>query len=400
MKPTIVLGLVVAIGYGLFTGVFLPTYDVINDLWLMVNTYNFVGDGLEMAGCRACYEKTEAELLESSLARNKNCKICVSDRAGFGHSGHYCAGFSDSLDKITKLQASDECERSEWRIGFVTKPKFRATYGAGSCRKGDYCCIRVGKELNVSRGFTPGKNVDPRNAWVFCRNKINCPSCNAFGTCESCLGIGSSTAPECDKYFSNYDTSRNLLRNGGCSAQSYRLSKISERGTRQFVEGECRFEDECCLNVKETMKPANYMRCNQNICLMHINWIQTDSNIIKNFSSWGNNKEIIHGRVVGGKICSTLRFYALCLIFPLILNFTFTFITWYSDYKREDTHLASLVFTTFQFYPQWRTIRYLYSEKEQANAYGDMYRLRLDTLEAILESVFQVTPEPISYARL
>ena len=93
----------------------MPTFDVGSDIYLSFNTYNFAGDELEMAGCRVCYSKSEEDINNSK--NTNSCNICVSDRAGCGHSGIYCSAKPSALDQISKLQSSTECEIGDWRMG-------------------------------------------------------------------------------------------------------------------------------------------------------------------------------------------------------------------------------------------------------------------------------------------
>ena len=117
MEINILLRLVLTFFVGICFGIILPTFDIISDLLLIVDTVNFVGDNIEMAGCRACYGKSDAKFEEHLPISNNDCNVCVSDKANLGHSGIYCAAFPDSLDKITRLQASFKCETQNWHMG-------------------------------------------------------------------------------------------------------------------------------------------------------------------------------------------------------------------------------------------------------------------------------------------
>ena len=387
MERNILLQIVFTFFVGICFGVILPTLDVASDLWLMADTLNFVGDGIEMRGCKACFAQSDATFQEHQAISNNDCNICVSDKFNYGHSGIYCFGFPDPLDKIRRIQASSKCETQDWHMGLDF------TFKRGACEDKDICCVHAGIKPNRSQIFSPGQDVDPRVSWVFCRNTENCRDCQSFGTCEVCLGIGSSTAPKCNNFYDNLVKSRNSFQKAGCTNQRYRLnSAINE--TKQFVEGECRFEDGCCINIRKT-QPKKYLRCIEDVCLQHINWISTDSEIIKNISSWRGNKDIIHGRVVGGKLCSTLRIYALCMILPVLLNFVFIVLAWIKHHNEGKTHLSTLVFAIFQFYSQWKVIRYLWLFKSKNRIKEDIDRAKdhifnIETLEPFLEATFQV----------
>ena len=259
----------------------------------------------------------------------------------------------------------------------------------GICEKGNICCVQSRRDLNRSVLFDPGNNVDKQTSWVFCRNKKNCNVCKNFGSSEICLGVGSSTAPKCEEFYRSFFQSQNSIWDHSSSlVRSYHLTNASN-GSKEFKLGHCQFDDGCCLSIKETSHPTNLWRCNEDICSQHINWVKTDSDIMKNYSTWKENKDIIHGRTVGGKLCTTLRYYALSLIVPMILNFMVTLFAWFRDYKNGHTHFVTLFLAILQFYPQWRVLRYQFSSNERKRQDIDQRNLNLQTLE-LWQCVFQV----------
>ena len=250
----------------------MPTFDVGSDIYLSLNTYNFAGDELEMAGCRVCYSKSKKEINDNKNANS--CNVCVSDRYGYGHSGIYCSAKPSALDQISRLQSSTECEIGDWHMNV------NETLKNGTCVQSDDCCVHVRKKLNSSQIFSPGHDVDSRIAWVFCRNKALPISYSPkqFGGCEACLGIGVSTSSKCIEPYNNFSSNSIVIHNDTCSSsQSYVLTNSINGTMGQFQQGKCRFEDGCCLNLRKTNKPANLMRCNEDICMQHIHISMTSS---------------------------------------------------------------------------------------------------------------------------
>ena len=399
MGLVVLLGVVFPLAFGIFTRVVLPSADVVADVLLMADTYNFVGDDLEIVGCRACFGKSEMDIHNSHFLSRQKSEICVSDRDGEGHSGIYCAAFPGSLSFMTNLQNSKNFQHGDWHMGS------NFTLENGTCEKNDLCCIKSSRKFSTfQRGIEEFSsrtlnNTDRRISWAYCRNKRNCDAdkfkhCENLGICEECLGIGQSkTAPECEKLYRNTSRKSDLFQNNNCERNvpgMYHLKhKPGERGN-EYVEGPCNFEDGCCMDIKETKHPSNYWRCSVDVCLQHLNWIQTDSKIIKNLSSWYTGKDIIHGRSVGGKVCKQLRFYASCMIGPLLLSFAFTMVRWRKDYMSGDTHGATMILAVLQFYSQWRALRSLFSTKDRMKKHIDERNFTLELIEPLLESVLQV----------
>ena len=114
MEFRILLSLVSSLAFGIFTGVFLPTFDQTADIWLIFDTYYFHGNGIEMAGCRACFEKLQSDGNKNSYSLHTGCNVCVSSAEGYGQSGVYCPAFPSSLDTISRLQTSAKCETEDW----------------------------------------------------------------------------------------------------------------------------------------------------------------------------------------------------------------------------------------------------------------------------------------------
>ena len=382
MEFCVFLSLICSLALGLFSGVVLPTLDHTSDYWLILDTYNFQGNGLEMAGCRACYGKLESGINKNHYSPLSDCNVCVSSLEGNGQSGIYCSASPSSLDIINKLQKSTKCETQSWHLGAKeTEP--------GKCVKKDTCCIQSRKYLNQTTLFDPSDSEDSKISWVFCRNKINCNYCDYFGNQELCLGIGSSTSAKCVEYYNSFVESKVSISDtlSTLTSSYYLTNSINEK--KEFKEGKCKFDHGCCLTVKYVNHAQDLWRCNEDVCKQHINWLITESNIIKDFSTWKENKDFIHGRTVGGKLCNAIRYYALSLIVPIALNFIFTFFAWLVDYRNGETHFATLLTVGLQFYPQWRALRYMFSSNDRKRKGIDQRCVSLQTLE-LWESVLQV----------
>ena len=244
MEFRVFLSLISSLALGLFTGVVLPTFDHTSDYWLILDTYNFQGNGLEMAGCRACYGKLESDINKNHYSPQSDCNVCVSSLEGNGQSGIYCSASPSSLDTINRLQKSTKCETQNWHLGAKeTEP--------GKCVKKDTCCIQSRQYLNQSTLFDPSDSEDNKISWVFCRNKRNCNThCGNFGNKEICLGVGSSTSAACEQSYVSFVNSKvSFSDTRSAMLRSYYLTNPIN-AKKEFKEGRCNFDDGCCLSVK------------------------------------------------------------------------------------------------------------------------------------------------------
>ena len=158
MERNTLFEIVLAFCIGIGFGVILPTADVSSDLYLMINTLQFVGDGIGMTGCRACFSKSRGYIHEQSPIYNKECTVCTSDKDAKGETGFYCAGFPDAFNKIISLQDSSKCETQSWHFG----PSSSLIFKKGSCEDGDYCCVGAGIEPSKSMVFPLRQEADAR----------------------------------------------------------------------------------------------------------------------------------------------------------------------------------------------------------------------------------------------
>ena len=97
----------------LFFNLFLPSGDVYSDVILMYQTWTFRNtESLEMSGCRACFGKTDEDLVSRS---RKHCNVCIWKKGGLmGPFG--CASSFKAINKLLELENRNECENSKWRV--------------------------------------------------------------------------------------------------------------------------------------------------------------------------------------------------------------------------------------------------------------------------------------------
>ena len=86
----------------IFFNAILPTGDVYSDIVLMVRTWTYQNsESLEMAGCKACFGKTEQDL----YAHGESCETCVTQ-----NPLHKCGGFISTMNKFLDNEYRKDCK--------------------------------------------------------------------------------------------------------------------------------------------------------------------------------------------------------------------------------------------------------------------------------------------------
>ena len=107
--------------------------------WTFRNT-----DSLEMSGCRACFGKTNEDLV--SRSRN-HCNTCVTLN---GHN-YGCSISFEAINKLLELENRNECDDSKWRVN-------DGNLEEGACNlKYKSCCFET---RNKSSEINANCNVD------------------------------------------------------------------------------------------------------------------------------------------------------------------------------------------------------------------------------------------------
>ena len=135
--------------------IILPTVDIGSDVYLLHNTLTFnLGDSLEMAGCRACFGKTDDDVYKRLVT---SCTTCTYGDANVGST--LCGQVPSVIDKLRHMQSTDSCE---------AKQAFRVDEDSvlhhDICGINDYCCIEKDKHMNVNDSF---EFDDRRFNWLY-----------------------------------------------------------------------------------------------------------------------------------------------------------------------------------------------------------------------------------------
>ena len=99
--------------------------------------------------------------------------------------------------------------------------------------------------------------------------------------------------------------------------------------------------------------------------------------------------------MIGNKTHITSQVLLSSNIVPITLNMIFNLLVYLDDLNAGYAFKCEVFFVLLQFYPQWRTVRflgeYIYNRNEdQLNRAKEKYDIQVGTLEPFLESAFQV----------
>ena len=91
-----------------------------------------------------------------------------------------------------------------------------------------------------------------------------------------------------------------------------------------------------------------------------------------------------------------LRIYGITSIVPIILCMIFHLLLFVEDVKLNRAFKIEIVFVFCQFYPQWKTLKFLYSylrdgNEEELNRSKDNFDIHVGSLEPFIESALQVS---------
>ena len=119
--------------------VIVPSGDVYSDIMLMYQTWTFRNsESLEMSGCRACFGKTDEDLV--SRSRNQ-CNTCIT-------KGQCCGKYFKVINKLLELENRNGCDDSKWNV--LWNPHIGSTLKEGKClrkmtKEGDWsvCCFET-----------------------------------------------------------------------------------------------------------------------------------------------------------------------------------------------------------------------------------------------------------------
>ena len=125
----------------IFINVIVPSGDVYSDIMLMYQTWTFRNtESLEMSGCRACFGKTDEDLL---LRSKGHCIPCITKKSWHAWGG--CGKLFKAINKLLELESRNECDDSKWRVygnGTLEEGKCRSESFWGS-EKRSHCCFET-----------------------------------------------------------------------------------------------------------------------------------------------------------------------------------------------------------------------------------------------------------------
>ena len=98
-----------------------PTGDIYSDIMLIYESLTFSNiKSLELSGCRACYHKTNKDLLPF----RKKCTLCITKNDKHRH--RKCGQFKTFIDKYLEMENEYQCSHSKWAVhenGSLTEGK-------------------------------------------------------------------------------------------------------------------------------------------------------------------------------------------------------------------------------------------------------------------------------------
>ena len=388
-----------------FFNTILPTGDVFSDIVLIFQTWTFQNtDSLEMIGCRSCFRKSEEDLYP-----NKNeCEICLTKNIDFT-----CGRYFTSMNKYREIKNRKKCENHKWGViggGNLTE---------GECHSNHLCCFETRnnnwKIQNKDEYKTKSLQIHPKFL-VDCGNDYMTyyVSYNVFY--DTCLLAGKAKGFYCSYpiVFQNRNEIKNFLEQNKKNftktnftgiALKFLLNNDSSSDLSAIVP-----VDIDNLNKDETfecgilIKPKNVsiigdnkgVDCGMDTCKIHLDYYHYDVDGMHDLQSWQTNIGYYIGRIrVGGRNCQLLRVYAWTMAIPILINFIFSGIIFYNDWRSGLSCKYEVPFLLFLLYPQWRTLkilmRYLaHKEEEELANQLDENDKEVSFIEPFCESGLQV----------
>ena len=378
--------------------VFLNSFDVYSDLTLTFNTLTFdLGDSLVLTGCRLCHRKEGKDVYSN---KNRSCQPCLVKNYLY-----QCGQSSDMLNKINELEMRETCNDEEFSLYFNSTLKSYDIINE-PCDDSNACCIKTNVKGNFPNSFkyldkrALAYHTDGLREIINTRNKVNYDIYILSGTLSfsHCIGVylnyfnGSSTniIP-----FLNTRISKAKNQNG--SEWYFKLTK-TVKGNVLLQEG---FDshDECGFLIQNRheiyVNHNSEKTCGTDSCLLHLQRLKYYMNI-SSLDAWKQETYYSGGVKSGGKTCQLLQQYGLASLVPILLNLTFHILLFLDDVKFGIASKKEAVFVLCLFYPQWKTLRFLYDylrneDENKLNKAKNDFDRDVGALEPFLESAFQVS---------
>ena len=387
---TVIVSFVVSIIFRIF----LNTFDVYSDVALSTNTLTFnLGDTVLLSGCKVCHGKRDKEIFS---VNNSKCNQCLT-----ANYNYVCGLSFKFLDKINAMDKTDKCDFE--RFGF-SESLGSLDWKNETCNNERDCCASPRQKTTTSYQRHPLDQIDKRILAI--QNPVLKDLRYILGYDVYILS-GQLNSFYCEKVFWNYFgwSSRSKLK-----YFFHNLSIANELNHSQFffkfirsLENKTVIKegfdvyDNCgfyVLSKHQYQKYNNGENCGSDSCLIHFQKLKMYQNIT-NLNDWKEKKFFIYGIKVGGKTCQDLWNYGIASLVPILLNLIFHLFVYLDDLKLEKASMWEIVFILIQFYPQWKTIKYLVTfiknrDESQLNEEMDDIDLRIGSIEPFIESAFQV----------
>ena len=375
--------------------IFLNTFDVYSDITLSTNTLTFnLGDSVLLSGCKVCHGKQDNEIFSMN---NDSCNHCLAVNHNFD-----CGLSFQILDKINAIEKSGKCEFEHFGTYYNSTSK-SFEWNTETCNYDNYTCCAFPKQKITTRH--PLDEIDKRILAI--QNPVLSELRYKLGY-DVYLLTGQLNRFYCEKVFWNYfgwssrsklkDFLQNVTMASKLSHSNFFFKFTTSLENKTVIKEGFDVNDNCgfyVLSTHQNLARNNGESCGSDSCLIHFQYLKTSQNIT-NLNEWKNKTFFNLGIKSGGKTCQNLWLYGISSLVPILLNLTFHLFVYLDDLKLEKTSIWEIVFILIQFYPQWKTIKFLVKfikdrDEEHLNKEMDDIDLRIGLIEPFIESAFQVS---------
>ena len=376
--------------------VFLNTFDVYSDITLTIKVLAFnLGNSLLLTGCKICHGKNNENIY---YPINKSCHQCVSKNNDFrcGHS-------FEMLNKLNALEKSNTCYEEHFS-SLYNGSSLAFDLKNAECDATADCCVQNSNKFLFS---SPLKSLDRRILALQWLDSMH----NIGGKVKFDIYLLSSTIEnrQCQSVYLEYEESfistltqffeKNITSVENKNINEHYFKFVTSNSRKVLLEKGFNYSNYCGLLVIDT--PENHVTnnaeqtCESNACLLHMQRLKAFLNI-SNIEEWYSKTFYYYGQKIGGKICQLLIIYGMASIIPIIICIIFHLLLYLEDVKSKEASKLEIIFVFFQFYPQWKTIRFLFDylrdrNEDKLNDAKDSFDKNVGSLEPFMESAIQVS---------
>ena len=402
--------------------ILLPTGDQVSDIYFWYNTVNFLGNGPQLFGCRACFRKEESTSIEKE---NKSCRICYKSSYwsfltyngtilsegdfknttetyySFNYGSDTC-GWDIKNEALTLELADRNCKDTSLRLDQ------ESSVVEGECQSNDDCCVSRKLVTNSDDKISFQSDL----LFQKCiRNNKGCELCIAEKRLgKSCMYLSDIIDPAYNQSVPQHQINYPWdLKDTHCNefmeASTYKINNLTlENGKLLHVDyqkGICNAYDQCCLRFRslpENNLPDNEVEhCFDNVCSQHFeDHIRFFFDKDISLNEWKTMDLFALGKQRGGKLCSILEKYGYGVMIPILLNMLYGLWHWNKDLRLGEASYIDVLFALMSCYPQYKIlnllIRYAFGAIEQELFMDKKSRFEgeLVSIEPFMESVWQV----------